>query len=110
MTHSGFDFTHLKNTDKTTGYFVANDKKANPAPIVDSTVAYSAGSIYSTTGDLYRWHKALQNNTVLSAEQQQLAYTPVKNNYGYGWIMDSIEGKRRVGHGGGIHGYVTNLP
>ena len=109
MTHSGFDFTHLKNTDKTIGYFVANDKKTNPAPIVDSTIAYSAGSIYSTTGDLYRWHRALQNNIVLSKEQQQLAYTAVKNKYGYGWITDSIEGRRRVGHGGGIHGYVTTL-
>ncbi len=108
MTHSGFDFTHLKSPDKTTGYFMLDDKSSNPAPVVDSTVSFSAGAIYSITSDLYLWHKALEQNTILSKTQQQEAYTPVKNNYGYGWGIDSIEGKRRVGHGGGIPGYITN--
>lgn len=108
MNHSGFDFTHLNSPDKTTGYFVVKDQHAEPAPIVDSSVSFSAGSIYSTTGDLYKWHSALQSNTVLSVAQKERAYLPVKNNYGYGWFIDSIQGKRRVGHGGGIHGYVTN--
>ncbi|HEX5151645.1 MAG TPA: serine hydrolase [Parafilimonas sp.] len=108
MTHSGFDFTHLDSPDKTTGYFILDNNRATIAPVVDSTVSFSAGAIYSTTGDLYLWHEALQQNTILSKEQQEKAFTPVKNNYGYGWGIDSIEGKRRVGHGGGIPGYVTN--
>jgi CubicO group peptidase (beta-lactamase class C family) len=107
MTHSGFDFTHLKDKNKAIGYFSLNDNESQPAPIVDSTVSFSAGAIYSTTGDLYLWHQALQQNTVLSKEQQEAAYTPVKNNYGYGWVIDSIEGKRRVGHTGGIPGFIT---
>jgi CubicO group peptidase (beta-lactamase class C family) len=109
MTHSGFDFTHLKNKQKATGYFTLNDKETITAPIVDSTVSYSAGAIYSTTGDLYLWHKALQKDNILSKAQQEKAYTPVKNRYGYGWGIDSIEGKRRVSHGGGIHGFTTNI-
>jgi CubicO group peptidase (beta-lactamase class C family) len=109
MTHSGFDFTHLESHEKTKGYFKLDDKETLPAPVVDSTVSFSAGAIYSTTGDLYRWHTALEQNKVLSKAQQEKAYTPVKNNYGYGWGIDSIEGKRRVGHGGGIHGFVTNI-
>ena len=109
MTQSGFDFTNLKNKEKATGYFKLDDKETVPAPIVDSTVSYSAGAIYSTTGDLYLWHKALQKNNILSKVQQDKAYTPVKNKYGYGWGIDSIEGKRKVGHGGGIHGFTTNI-
>jgi len=109
MTHSGFDFTHLKAPEKTTGYFKLDDKTSTVAPIVDSTVSFSAGAIYSTTGDLYLWHKALQKNNILSREQQEKAYTPVKNRYGYGWSIDSIEGKRRVSHGGGIHGFITTI-
>ena len=109
MIHSGFDFTHLKINEKATGYFKLDDKEIIPSPIVDSTVAFSAGAIYSTTGDLYLWHKALQQNKILSKEQQEKAYTPVKNRYGYGWSIDSVEGKRRVSHGGGIHGFVTNI-
>lgn len=109
MTHSGFDFTHLKNKQKATGYFELNDRETITAPIVDSTVSFSAGAIYSTTGDLYLWHKALQKYNVLSKAQQEKAYTPVKNKYGYGWGIDSIDGKRRVTHGGGIHGFTTNI-
>ncbi|MBC7511198.1 MAG: serine hydrolase [Ferruginibacter sp.] len=110
MTHSGFDFTHLKSNEKATGYFKLDDANtASPAPIVDSSVSFSAGAIYSTTGDLYRWHKALEANTILSKIQQEKAYTPVRNNYGYGWGIDSLDGKRRVSHSGGIHGFTTNI-
>ncbi len=109
MMHSGFDFTHLNSKNKAIGYFKLNDKDSMPAPIVDSTVSFSAGAIYSTTGDLYLWNEGLEHNQVLSKTQQETAYTPVKNNYGYGWGIDSIEGKRRVGHGGGIPGFITNI-
>lgn len=109
MTHSGFDFTHLKSPEKTTGYFKVDGKSADLAPIVDSSVSFSAGAIYSTVGDLYKWHQALEKNTILTREQQEKAYTPVRNRYGYGWTVDSLDGKRKVGHGGGIHGYITNF-
>lgn len=109
MTNSGFDFTNLKRPEKATGYFVLNDVDTVKSPIVDSSVAYSAGSIYSTTGDLYRWHKALQHYSILSKPLQEKAYTPVKNKYGYGWNIDSIEGKRKVAHSGGIHGFTSNF-
>jgi CubicO group peptidase (beta-lactamase class C family) len=109
MTHSGFDFTHLKSKEKATGYFKLNDKETLAAPVVDSSVSFSAGAIYSTSGDLYLWHKSLQKNIILSKAQQEKAYAPVKHNYGYGWSIDSTEGKRRVSHGGGIHGFTTNI-
>src|SRR6186713_2300167 len=109
MTHSGFDFTHLQSKEKAIGYFKLDDKETVAAPIVDSTVSYSAGAIYSTTGDLYLWHKALEKNNILSKAQQEKAYTPIKNKYGYGWGIDTIEGKRSVSHGGGIHGFITEI-
>src|SRR5260221_1874778 len=109
MTHSGFNLTHLNVPEKTTGYFKLDNTTSTTAPIVDSTVSFSAGAIYSTTGDLYKWHKGLENYSVLSKTQQEKAYTPIKNNYGYGWGIDSIDGKRGVGHGGGIPGYITNI-
>ncbi len=65
MTHSGFDFTNLKSPDKTIGYLALNSKDTMRAPIVDSTISFSAGAIYSTTGDLYRWSHALENNTII---------------------------------------------
>jgi CubicO group peptidase (beta-lactamase class C family) len=109
MTHSGFDFTHLYSRDKTTGYFRLTKEKNEPAPIVDSSVSFSAGAIYSSTGDLYKWHQSLQNNSVIKKASKEKAQTPVKNKYGYGWAIDTIAGKKTFGHGGGIHGFNTNM-
>jgi CubicO group peptidase (beta-lactamase class C family) len=105
MTHSGFDFTHLQSKEKSTGYWGQKDTGA--APIVDSSVSFAAGAIYSTTDDLLRWHQGLMKNIVLTSAQQEKAYTPVKNKYGYGWIIDSLYGKRMLSHGGGIHGFTS---
>ena len=109
MAHTGFDFTHLKDPSKATGYFKVDEKENPPAPIVDSSVSFAAGAIYSTTGDLYKWHTALERNAILSKSQQEKAYTSVKNHYGYGWGIDSIDGKRRVAHSGGIPGFITHI-
>ena len=49
------------------------EKENAVAPIVDSSVSFSAGAIYSTIGDLYLWHKALQTNMILSKEQQEMS-------------------------------------
>ena len=109
MTHSGFDFTHLSSKDKATGYFRLTKEKNEPAPIVDSSVSYSAGAIYSSTGDLYKWHQSLQNNSVIKKASKEKAQTPVMNKYGYGWAIDTVAGKKTFGHGGGIHGFNTNM-
>jgi len=109
MTNSGFDFTHLQRKEKSTGYFTFNEKDTVTSPIVDSSVSFSAGAIYSTTQDLYRWHQALQKNVILTKAQQEKAYTPIKSNYGYGWVIDSLYGKREVTHGGGIHGFTSDF-
>lgn len=109
MKQSGFNFTHLQSPNKTIGYFKLRKDGNTPAPIVDSSVSYSAGSIYSTTVDLYNWHLAVQGNKVMSSSSKQRAQTPVKNKYGYGWVIDSVAGKRSVGHSGGIHGFTSNM-
>ncbi|HEX6427136.1 MAG TPA: serine hydrolase [Niastella sp.] len=109
MTNSGFDFTHLQRKEKSTGYFAFNEKDTLTAPTVDSSVSFSAGAIYSTTQDLFRWHQALQKYIILTKAQEEKAYTPVKNNYGYGWVIDSLYGKIEVTHGGGIHGFTSDF-
>ena len=109
MTSSGFDFTALKSINKAKGYFVISEKLNTEAPVVDSTVAYAAGAIYSTTGDLHKWHKGLMLNQVIQKASFEKAATPFKNNYGYGLSMDSVFGKRVIAHGGGIFGFTSNL-
>lgn len=109
MNNTGFDFKHLVNKEKSTGYFFINEDSSKIAPGVDSSVSFAAGAMYSTTCDLYKWHQAVQQYKIISKADWERAYTPQKNNYGYGWIIDSIAGKRKVGHGGGIHGFITTI-
>lgn len=66
------------------------------------------GAIYSTTGDLYKWDRALYTEKVVSKSSLEEAFTPVvlndgsTHNYGFGWVIDtSLTGKKIVSHGGG---------
>ena len=108
MTHSGFDFTHLTSADKTKGYFSLAQQPV-PAPIVDSTIAYSAGAVYSTVGDLYKWERAIYTARILNPESWKTVFTPFKNNYGYGWAIDTLYGRQYMAHSGGIHGYSSYI-
>jgi CubicO group peptidase (beta-lactamase class C family) len=107
MSHTGFDFKNLKSRDKATGYLKLTSKNIRVAPVVDSTVSYSAGSIFTTVGDLYKWDRALYTNKIVHDSSLQKAFTPYKNNYGYGWVIDSSYGKKVVMHEGGIFGFVS---
>lgn len=109
MKHSGFDFTHLSDPNKATGYLSIDPNTAKPSRIVDSSVSYSAGAIYSTTGDLVKWFTAMQKNNIISASSKAKAFTPFMNNYGYGWTVDTIAGEKTIGHSGGIFGFTTNM-
>jgi CubicO group peptidase (beta-lactamase class C family) len=105
MDHSGFDFTHLTSSDKATGY--NPPAPLAPAEIVDSSVSLSAGAVYTTIGDLYKWDRALYSGSILSQPSEEAAFTPHLARYGYGWMIDSLYGKRVVEHGGGITGFVS---
>jgi CubicO group peptidase (beta-lactamase class C family) len=105
MTSTGCDFTHLQHKNKTVGYYRADKDSFYKSIIVDSTHVNSAGAIYSTAADLFKWHQALQTNKLLPKEWQDKAYTPNLDNYGYGWDVDSVAGKYCLSHSGFIHGY-----
>jgi CubicO group peptidase (beta-lactamase class C family) len=109
MTNSGFDFSNLKSGNKAKGYFAINAEGATPTPIVDSTVAYAAGSLYSTLGDLMKWEAAISTNKILQPQSWKAVFTSHINNYGYGWIVDSTFGRTAMSHGGGIHGFTSFL-
>jgi CubicO group peptidase (beta-lactamase class C family) len=105
MNQSGFDYTHLQAETKSKGYFSITEGSAMPAPTVDSTIAYSAGALYSTVRDLYKWERAIYTDKILPAASWQKIFTPYKNNYGYGWSVGKAFGKDFQAHSGGIHGF-----
>ena len=106
MRHSGFDFTDLNSPDKALGY---SGDFSTPVGIVDSSVSFAAGSIYTTVGDLYKWDQALYTNRIISQASLQKAFTPYKLNYGYGWQIVTEYNKKITEHGGGITGFVSYI-
>ena len=104
MNHTGFDFTNLKSPDKATGY---SGDFLTAADIVDSSVSFAAGSLYTTVGDLYKWDQALYTNRVVSQTLLQKAFTPYKLNYGYGWQIVTQYNKKVTEHGGAITGFLS---
>lgn len=107
MTHSGFDFANLKDKNKATGYYGIDGEDFVAAPITDSSQSAAAGALYSTTGDMNKWHKALQAYKLLPKEWQEKAYHPFKDKYAYGWFIDSLNGRRAIKHSGGIPGFIS---
>ena len=86
-----------------------------PAPPIHLSTPFAAGAITSTATDLYRWHQALMGSKVLSAASQRLLFTPVKENYAYGWMVFKV----RIGtapdtvllqeHNGAVNGFASYL-
>ncbi|HEY7546585.1 MAG TPA: serine hydrolase domain-containing protein [Blastocatellia bacterium] len=62
---------------------------------------FGNGGILSTTGDMYRWHLALERDDILSAEAKKKMFTPFLNNYAYGWSVNQSTYGKLIGHSGG---------
>jgi CubicO group peptidase (beta-lactamase class C family) len=71
------------------GYQTTQNGYVNAA-YLSMTLPYAAGSLMSTVDDLHKWQLALLNNSLISEESKNLAYTDGKLNngkrmgYGYG--------------------------
>lgn len=84
------------------------DSPIENAPYMDNTNRMGAGSIYSTVEDLHRWTQGLFGGKLLSAASVAMMTTPVSpNGYGYGLAVSTVEGRRRINHGGGTQGFHT---
>lgn len=105
MKNSGFDYKNLQSSYKTVGYDKFSDSLHIRSRIADSSAAYAAGGIYTTAGDLLRFHQALIANKIISEQSQQEAYTPYMQGYGYGWYIRDWSKGKLVGHKGGIMGF-----
>lgn len=109
MKTAGFDFVHQPAEARATGYNAINGKQAFAAGIVDSSVSYAAGALYGSVYDLYAWHRAMQEQKLLSPESWKKMYQPLKDHYALGVVSDSLYGQPRITHGGGIFGFVSDF-
>jgi CubicO group peptidase (beta-lactamase class C family) len=108
MNDSGLDSDELLLSKRAEGY-TPGPKGLMVARSESMSVPFSAGSIYSTTGDLLKWEHGLFGGKVLSADSLKAMTTPGKGDYGLGVMIHNEDGVKVVEHGGGIEGFNTNL-
>lgn len=100
----------IKN--RTKGYSKNGDNWIN-TPYISMTQPYAAGSLLSTTEDLFKWYDAVMKGKVINKESMKKAHTEYKlangegTSYGYGWSLRKIQESKIIEHGGGINGFVT---
>jgi len=75
-----------------------------------------AGSMYSSVEDLARFMSVmfnggqLEDRAIILPETLEEMWTPqFGSGYGIGFAVSEIDGHRRVGHGGAIYGFATEL-
>ncbi|MFB1485208.1 serine hydrolase [Corallococcus sp. RDP092CA] len=114
MKDSGYDVSTTVLPKRASGYERSPDGYVN-ATYLDMSLPYAAGSLYSTVEDLYRWDRALYENTLLPEALKQRMFTPGLENYGFGLRMDPLplsDGKTvlaTIGHSGGLNGFSSRI-
>lgn len=122
LTPLSLDQTYLEIEETNTGpvahpWNQGTDFSSTPITAHFSTL-WTAGGMMSTAGNMARWCNALYSGNVLAQASldQMLTFVPMSatgapgfewNGYGLGVRQGSFLGKRILGHGGQVDGYVS---
>jgi CubicO group peptidase (beta-lactamase class C family) len=108
MVNTGVDDMAVILPDRAQGYQQTAQGLAHAA-FVDMTTPFSAGDLYSTTGDLLKWERALFGGKLLKPSSLTAMTTPFKANYAFGLLSLNQGGHKTITHTGGIDGFATSL-
>lgn len=108
MKDSGYDTHAAVIHHRASGYTYGQDGFEN-APYLDMSIPFAAGGLYSTTGDLLRWERALFGGKILSRTSLEQMTTPFKQNYGLGVVIQKLDGDKIIDHSGSLEGFNTRL-
>jgi hypothetical protein len=65
--------------------------------------------MYSTVGDLLKFCRGLMGHQLINDTSLRQAFTPFKENYGYGFYVDTLIGRKYIRHSGGLPGFVSEF-
>ncbi len=113
-THYMYNSPIIKN--RAEGYTVREGLLLNDDPL-SLHVPFSAGALGATVVNLLLWQEALHGRRLMGEDSYQRMITPVVLNggsalpdaYGYGLIVGSFEGHRKLYHFGVIAGFTSAL-
>jgi CubicO group peptidase (beta-lactamase class C family)/D-alanyl-D-alanine dipeptidase len=120
MTSSGFEPRPELTKNLARAVMWTYQGREFPPPMFELGMA-PAGSMYSTVLDLGRFTSVLfadgkgPNERMLKKESLEQMWTPQfrksddKSDFGIGFRISEFEGHRRLGHGGAIYGFATDL-
>ncbi len=120
MKRSGFEPTPVLTKDLAKAVMWTYHGRTFEAPTFELGMA-PAGSMYSTVNDLGRFLSVLfaegkgPGGQLVKPETLQQMWTPQfakaeeRSGFGIGFMLSELEGKRRIGHGGAMYGYATEL-
>ncbi len=109
LKNTGYDHGKERLKQSALGYSLKDDGVV-PAEVASMMVPFSAGSLYSTTGDLHKWNVAVHGGKLYKKpETLTLMLTPSKGDYAFGVnVRNDAKGRKRVSHGGGIEGFLSD--
>jgi CubicO group peptidase (beta-lactamase class C family) len=107
MADTGVDQSGLILAKRAQGY--EGVTAVRHAGYIDMTIPFSAGSLYSTTGDLLKWERGLFGGKVLKPESLKKMTTPFKQDYAFGLEATTLDGYKEFMHGGAIEGFRSSL-
>lgn len=102
--------------NRASGYVWNGRELRNGDYIAESILGYGGGGIVSTVADMAKWATALDGERLLKKSTVEKAWKPQKlngggeSNYGLGWGLGSVNGRRWVGHSGAhATGFTSSL-
>jgi CubicO group peptidase (beta-lactamase class C family) len=94
------------------GYTWRTDRYVNAAEFL---AVRPSGAFLSTVVDLAKWDAALYEDRILTKSSREAMWKPAQltggatSGYGFGWQLGSLDGHRRVHHGGSLPGFRAEM-
>jgi CubicO group peptidase (beta-lactamase class C family) len=104
MHDTGYDHTRTILKQRAAGYRLVGNDLVN-ADYIDMRGPYSAGALYSTASDLYKWDQALYSNTILPRGALEIMWKEHMEKYGLWMVCEQRRGRfeaRLVGRAGKV--------
>ena len=91
------------------GYNVDSQGAVVQSPVVQPSLLYAAGGICATASDLVRWTVALSSSPAFVRMTSDRVRVDSDDEYGYGLGIDTLGGRTRISHSGGLPGFSAFL-
>ena len=101
--------------NRSAGYRLEDGEIKNQKWVSPSINTTADGSLYVTALDMAKWEAGLNALRFLDKESYQAMWSPVKLKdgstfpYGFGWWIDSVQGKQIIEHNGTWQGFESTI-